>query len=390
MSMTAALETLREVAGDGQLIVVFQPYRVYRTRDLQTEIAAALAIADEAVILEVFGPGEVREPGEGGVALTAAVDLPSRHKVFVPSWDDVPREVVRRARRGDVVVTMGAPPISLMGDQLLGGRSPTAPRVARRRVVRAATRRRRTRAPARPASRPTYDRMPPSRRRSRAPAAPAVAAGPRDVRHAAIPASVRRFNERARARRVAPRPAVADRGRCSALVAGRRLGRVRLVGARCRARRGGRRRLRRRPRGSPDGRRRSGRRRRWPRCDLGAVAARVERPGGVAQRHVCAGDWPRTVVITVTLRQPVAAVPSGASDGYVLVDASGVLFRTARRRRPTVDRPGVVAVDLADAGSGRSEHRGGAARSWWRCRPDLRDQRGPDRGAVADRESSSC
>jgi UDP-N-acetylmuramate--alanine ligase len=122
-SMTAALRTLREVAGDGRLIVVFQPYRVYRTRDLQAEIAAALAIADEAVVLEVFGPGEVREPGQGGVALTAAIDLPAEHKAFVPSWEDVPGEVVRRARNGDVVVTMGAPPISLMGDELLAALS---------------------------------------------------------------------------------------------------------------------------------------------------------------------------------------------------------------------------------------------------------------------------
>ena len=98
---------------------MFQPYRVYRTRDMQAEIAAALAIADEVVVLEVFGPGEVREPGEGGVALTAAVDLPAGHKAFVPSWEDVPGEVVRRAHDGDVVVTMGAPPISLMGDELL-------------------------------------------------------------------------------------------------------------------------------------------------------------------------------------------------------------------------------------------------------------------------------
>jgi UDP-N-acetylmuramate--alanine ligase len=118
-SMTAALRTLREVAAGGRLIVVFQPYRVYRTRDLQTELAAALGIADEVVILEVFGPGEVRGPGEGGVALTAAIDLRPEHKVFVPSWADVPGEVVRRARPGDVVVTMGAPPISLMGDELL-------------------------------------------------------------------------------------------------------------------------------------------------------------------------------------------------------------------------------------------------------------------------------
>ncbi|MEV0394349.1 UDP-N-acetylmuramate--L-alanine ligase [Polymorphospora rubra] len=119
ISMTAALHTLREVAGGGRLLVVFQPYRVYRTRDLQAELAAALSLADEVIVLEVFGPGEVRGPGEGGVALTAAVDLPDARKVFVPSWEEVPGEVVRRARAGDLVVTMGAPPISLMGDELL-------------------------------------------------------------------------------------------------------------------------------------------------------------------------------------------------------------------------------------------------------------------------------
>ncbi len=118
-SMTAALNTLREVAGDGRLVVVFQPFRMYRTRDLEAELAESIAIADEVIVLEVFAPGELREPGEGGAALTAAIDLPAECKVFMPTWDDVPAEVVRRARSGDVVVTMGAPPISLMGDELL-------------------------------------------------------------------------------------------------------------------------------------------------------------------------------------------------------------------------------------------------------------------------------
>jgi UDP-N-acetylmuramate--alanine ligase len=122
-AMTAALQTLRDVASDGRLVVVFQPYRVYRTRDLRAEIAAALAIADEAIVMEVFGPGEVREPGDGGIALTAAIALPPEHKIFVASWEDVPAEVARRARGGDVVVTMGAPPISLLGDELLAALS---------------------------------------------------------------------------------------------------------------------------------------------------------------------------------------------------------------------------------------------------------------------------
>ena len=118
-AMTAALSTLQEVAGDARLVVVFQPYRVYRTRDLRTEIAAALAIADEVIVMEVFGPGEARGPGDGGIALTAAVPLPNERKAFVASWEDVPAAVLDRARPGDLVVTMGAPPISLMGDELL-------------------------------------------------------------------------------------------------------------------------------------------------------------------------------------------------------------------------------------------------------------------------------
>jgi UDP-N-acetylmuramate--alanine ligase len=118
-SVKAALRTLREVAGDGRLLVVFQPYRVYRTRDLEADLADGLAVADEVICMEVFGPGETRGPGEGGRALTAAIALSDEHKVFVPDWEDVPAEVVRRSRPGDVVVTMGAPPISLMGDELL-------------------------------------------------------------------------------------------------------------------------------------------------------------------------------------------------------------------------------------------------------------------------------
>jgi UDP-N-acetylmuramate--alanine ligase len=112
------------VAGDARLLVVFRPYRVYRTRDLRAEIAAALAIADEVVVMEVFGPGETRGPGDGGIALHDAIDLPPERKVFVASWEDVPAEVVARARPGDVVVTMGAPPISLMGDLLLTALGP--------------------------------------------------------------------------------------------------------------------------------------------------------------------------------------------------------------------------------------------------------------------------
>lgn len=113
-AMTAALTTLKELAGDGRLTVVFQPYRVYRTRDFRAEIAQALSIADQVVVMEIFGPGETIEAGEGGRALLDAVEVAGDRKWFEPEWDRVPVLVKENARAGDVVVTMGAPPISMM------------------------------------------------------------------------------------------------------------------------------------------------------------------------------------------------------------------------------------------------------------------------------------
>jgi UDP-N-acetylmuramate--alanine ligase len=118
-SMSVQLRTVREVAAPGRVVVVFQPYRLSRTTAFLPGIASALALADEVVVMEVYGPGEERAPGEGGVALTAAVPMPADRKVFVPSWAEVTAEVVRRVRPGDVVVTMGAPPIAMLGEEIL-------------------------------------------------------------------------------------------------------------------------------------------------------------------------------------------------------------------------------------------------------------------------------
>ncbi|WP_026922553.1 UDP-N-acetylmuramate--L-alanine ligase [Glycomyces arizonensis] len=118
-AMTAAIRTLKEVAAPGRLIVVFMPLRVYRTIELRAELAEALSLADKAVVMEIFAPGEPIPEGEGGERLAEAIDLPEGDKVFVAEWDDVPAAVKALAAEGDVVVTMGAPPISLMPDDLL-------------------------------------------------------------------------------------------------------------------------------------------------------------------------------------------------------------------------------------------------------------------------------
>jgi len=65
------------------------------------------------------------------------------------------------------------------------------------------------------------------------------------------------------------------------------------------------------------------------RVDLGAVRARVERLAPV-DRAVVSRSWPGTIVVKVIERRPVAAVPVGQQ--FVIIDASGVPYRTVGRR----------------------------------------------------------
>ena len=61
--IAATLRAAQEFAGDGKVIVAFQAHHYYRTALFLQEFADALGIADRAVVLEVFAPGETPVPG---------------------------------------------------------------------------------------------------------------------------------------------------------------------------------------------------------------------------------------------------------------------------------------------------------------------------------------
>ena len=116
----AALEAAREVAGDGgRVLVAFQPHRYTRTAAFAAELGAALGGADEVVVMEVYAAGEPAIPGATGAAVAAAVPLPVERVLFEPSWSAVPRRLAERARPGDVVLTLGAGDVTMLGPELL-------------------------------------------------------------------------------------------------------------------------------------------------------------------------------------------------------------------------------------------------------------------------------
>jgi UDP-N-acetylmuramate--alanine ligase len=117
--VAAALQTARSVARTGRVVVVFQPHLFSRTRDFAEQFGAALGAADEVVVMDVYAAREDPVPGVTGALVAAAVPLPAERVAFVPSWSAVAAEVVARLRPGDLLLTVGAGDVTLIGPEVL-------------------------------------------------------------------------------------------------------------------------------------------------------------------------------------------------------------------------------------------------------------------------------
>ncbi len=117
--ITGDLQAARSLAGDGRVVVAFQPHMVSRTRIFGHDMGVALGAADEVVVMDVYVAREEPEPGVDGYLVSSAVPLPPEHVVTEPSWSEVAGHLVERARPGDLVLTLGAGDVTLLGPQVL-------------------------------------------------------------------------------------------------------------------------------------------------------------------------------------------------------------------------------------------------------------------------------
>jgi UDP-N-acetylmuramate--alanine ligase len=118
--VAATLRAAREVAGpDARVVVAFQPHLYSRTRQFADAFGAALGLADEVVVLDVYGAREDPEPGVTGALVADAVPLPRERVRYVPHWADVPAVVAGLVRPGDLALTMGAGDVTVLGPEVL-------------------------------------------------------------------------------------------------------------------------------------------------------------------------------------------------------------------------------------------------------------------------------
>ncbi|MDQ2640941.1 MAG: UDP-N-acetylmuramate--L-alanine ligase [Pseudomonadota bacterium] len=119
--IAATLEALRQAYQGRRIVLVFQPHRFTRTRDLMDDFGRVLTTADTLLVTEVYAAGEQPIEGADGRAICRAVR--SRGKVepvFVPGVEEIASALAGLVRPGDVIAMMGAGSISGAAQELAG------------------------------------------------------------------------------------------------------------------------------------------------------------------------------------------------------------------------------------------------------------------------------
>lgn len=116
----ATLAGARSAFGQ-RVVAVFQPHRYSRTHDLMSDFVTCFNDADVLFVSGVYAAGEEPIPGVTGAALADAVRAHGHKDVtFVEKRSDLAAALLPRLTKGDLVLTLGAGDITLVGPELVG------------------------------------------------------------------------------------------------------------------------------------------------------------------------------------------------------------------------------------------------------------------------------
>jgi UDP-N-acetylmuramate--alanine ligase len=124
----AALDALKEMKPE-RLIAAFQPHLYSRTKALAERFGAALALADEVAVLDVYPAreepvGELAGVSGLDVARAAADRMGGRRVFWTPTVEQARAALASRLEPGTVLVTIGAGDVFGLGEALVEGEAP--------------------------------------------------------------------------------------------------------------------------------------------------------------------------------------------------------------------------------------------------------------------------
>lgn len=117
--VAATLSALRDGWPDNRLVMIYQPHRYSRTKDLYEDFVDVLSEADVLLLLEVYSAGEKKIPGADSRSLCRSIRLRGKvDPLYVQKEADVRRILVDLLRPGDIVLTQGAGSVGGLAKEL--------------------------------------------------------------------------------------------------------------------------------------------------------------------------------------------------------------------------------------------------------------------------------
>lgn len=116
--LRATIKAARGCWPDRRIVVVFQPHRYTRTRDLFDDFAQLLSEVEHLIVTEVYPAGEQPIAGADGRALCKAIRKRGNDPVFVETFDDLNVLLPGYLKPGDVLLSLGAGDIGRYAIQL--------------------------------------------------------------------------------------------------------------------------------------------------------------------------------------------------------------------------------------------------------------------------------
>ncbi|SMF02509.1 UDP-N-acetylmuramate--L-alanine ligase [Alteromonadaceae bacterium Bs31] len=117
--VAATIKAIREGWPDKRLVMIYQPHRYTRTRDLYEDFVEVLSSVDQLILLEVYSAGEDPIPGADGRHLSRSIRNRNLvDPIFVEGVEGVPAVVKDIVQAGDVVITQGAGNVGALAGEL--------------------------------------------------------------------------------------------------------------------------------------------------------------------------------------------------------------------------------------------------------------------------------
>jgi UDP-N-acetylmuramate--alanine ligase len=113
----ADLAAARALAGDGRLVVAYQPHLVSRTRVFGAAMGRELSAADRVVVADLYLAREDPDPEVSAQLVVDAVDGPEA--TAGGPVETLAALLVQELRRGDLLLTLGAGDITTVGPEVL-------------------------------------------------------------------------------------------------------------------------------------------------------------------------------------------------------------------------------------------------------------------------------